>query len=112
MPALKVEPIIFLNPLVILSACGDTANGDNTPQSEEERLSAPDSFSTRLRNNLLISGEKCRGGETSESNGQIITCNAGQYFIAVDDINTCDGAGRCTEVGIFTVSGEIRVLFK
>ena len=91
----KLEVFIFLILVCFLSACGGRSSGyggdndDSKDPQEEEEAPAPDTFSTRLRSNLLIAGEKCRGGETSENNGQVITCNSGQYLITIDNRTGC-----------------------
>lgn len=92
-------------------ACGSIVRA---PSNEETPPPAscpePKSFSTRLSNNLLISGERCRGGETVEVivNGetQEFVCRDDQWLFTVDNINTCTPIG-CTEVGIPKVIGTL-----
>lgn len=65
-------------------------------------------FSTRLNNQLLIGGVRCRGGETTEvlnedGSSQIFTCRRGQWLVTVDNINTCTDDGLCTEIFVFPI---------
>lgn len=107
----KFEMLIYFMLLSILAACGsdygDNDSSIDTTQSEE--APAPNTFNTRLNSTLLIAGDKCLGGETSEYNGQVITCTAGQYLVTVDNINTCEPSGTCTEVGVFPIIGELQI---
>lgn len=105
----KLKASIFLFLTLFFASCGGSSYGGgssdyNPPQSEN--VAPPVSFSTRLSSTLLIAGDKCLGGETSQNNGQVITCNAGQYLVTIDNINTCDSAGRCTQVGVFPIIGN------
>jgi hypothetical protein len=64
------------------------------------------SFNTRLSDQLLISGVRCRGGETTQyidSTGveRIFICQKGQWLVTVDNVNTCAPNGGCTEIGVF-----------
>lgn len=65
-------------------------------------------FSTRLNNQLLIEGVRCRGGETTEvlnedGSSDIFVCRRGQWLVTVDNINTCTDEGLCTEIFVFPV---------
>lgn len=75
--------------LFLYAGCGGDDQGYSNHQqgeSREEDNSLPD-FSTRLTNNLLISGEQCSGDETTVSQGQSFNCNSTEWLITVDDIN-------------------------
>lgn len=89
---------------LLLAGCGN--DGDNNdlllPQEEEA-----EEFSTRLSTRLLVSGERCRGGETAESNGEIYTCEQDQWLIRIDNVNVCDSQGRCTEIGVNPFIAEL-----
>lgn len=67
------------------------------PQAEEAVEPTFREFSTRLTNNLLISGERCEGNETADFGGENFTCNKGNWLIVVDNINSCTPDG-CTDV--------------
>ena len=90
-------------------ACGVIARGPATPPTAE--CPQPRSFSTRLSNNLLISGERCSGGETVEAevDGQnrVFVCLPDQWLFTVDNVNTCNPDGSCTEAGVPKVIGRI-----
>lgn len=99
----KILPITLL--LLLLAACGgdnNDDNGDNTPQSESTL-----DFSTRLSRSLLISGVRCQGGETTIISGRNYTCDFNQWLIFIDDVNTCDANGACTEVGVFPIIADL-----
>lgn len=76
-------------------SCNEDFKGGNrvnpVTQAEETLGAAPQRFSTRLSPTLLIAGEKCRGTETTGSFGNGDICEAGQYLISIDDVNTCSG---------------------
>ncbi len=70
------------------------------------------SFSTRLSGQLLISGQRCLGGETTQVmiEGQeiIIHCPTGKWLVVVDNINRCSPEGQCTEVAVSPVVTALR----
>lgn len=83
--------------LALGTGCGSDNDDHKNPSRQEEQSSE---FSTRLNNKLLVAGVRCNGGETTESNGVIYTCNRDQWLIQIDNVNTCDSEGRCTEVAV------------
>jgi hypothetical protein len=70
------------------------------------------SFSTRLSGELLISGQRCKGGETTQviiSGREIlIPCPAGKWLVIVDNFNRCSPEGLCTEVAVSPVVTDLR----
>lgn len=98
----------FLLMLFLLSSCGDETGYSNKNQGipQEEQSTDIRRFSTRLTNNLLISGERCFGGEQTDVEGQTYTCTAGDYLVTVDNINSCTPEG-CTEVKVVPVIGSL-----
>ena len=94
--------------LFSLLSCGSDDDDDNDLVNEqipqEEEVS---NFSTRLNNNLLIAGIRCNGGETTEYGGETYTCERDEWLITVDDGNTCNQAGRCTEIGVIPIVAEL-----
>lgn len=92
--------------MLVISSCGNDNDDDGEtiqlPQEEE----AVD-FSTRLTNNLLISGVKCNGGETTEYDGNTYTCERDEWLVRVDNVNTCDEEGRCTEIGVIPFVADL-----
>jgi hypothetical protein len=92
--------------MFFLFACGGEGGVSSNHQQGEQREeddSLPD-FSTRLTNNLLISGEQCSGNESTDSEGQTFNCEATEWLITVDNINTCNPDG-CTEVEVIPIIG-------
>nr|MBA2403606.1 hypothetical protein [Bdellovibrionales bacterium] len=85
--------IVLLMALVVLTSCGEDFYGKNRaltpPQQEQQIAPAPEEFRTRLNNNLLVEGARCRGNETTEPGGHGSLCSAGQYLIFIDTVNTC-----------------------
>ncbi|MBA2403591.1 MAG: hypothetical protein H0V66_02380, partial [Bdellovibrionales bacterium] len=77
------------------------------PQQEQQIAPAPEEFRTRLNNNLLVEGVRCRGNETTEPGGHGSLCSAGQYLIFIDHVNTCDTAGRCSGLVVTPLIGEL-----
>lgn len=92
--------------LGLLAACGsdndDESSNDRSPQEEQAQ-----DFSTRLSNTLLISGTKCNGTETTEYNGQTFVCERDEWLITIDNVNSCDPQGACTEVGVVPIVAEL-----
>lgn len=54
-----------------------------------------ESFATQINSQLSISGQKCKGDESSGVGHRI--CEAGQWLITLDNINHCSEDG-CTEL--------------
>lgn len=97
--------------LLLAVACGDDGYGGGSSRSDPpqtEEVTEPVDFSTRLNNQLLIAGENCSGGETTEVNGERVICSSNQWLITIDNVNTCSPSGACTEVGIFPIIGEVQ----
>jgi hypothetical protein len=95
-----------LLPFCLLVSCGDFFIADSNHQKGEPQLednALPD-FSTRLTNDLLVSGDQCQGGETTDSEGEVFVCESTQWLITVDNINTCTPEG-CTEVAVVPTIG-------
>lgn len=89
-------------------ACGVLVRVADSEEVPEPECPGQTSFNTRLSNNLLISGFKCAGGETTEvvnSDGttRVFVCRQGQWMVTIDNINSCTPAGGCTEVGVTPV---------
>ncbi|HXH31491.1 MAG TPA: hypothetical protein VNJ01_11805 [Bacteriovoracaceae bacterium] len=97
--------------LITLISCGVESedNSETTtpgPAPTPQQETVPD-FSTRLNNNFLVSGLKCNGGETTESNGTIFTCQRNQWLIKLDDINVCRDDGACTEADVIPFVAQL-----
>lgn len=92
--------------LVLLSACGGEGGVSSNHQQGEEREEDNNlpNFSTRLTNNLLISGEQCSGDESTESQGRTFNCESTEWLITVDNLNFCTPEG-CKEVQVVPVIG-------
>jgi len=98
---------------LIITSCGENFDDQNrrllTPEQQEEQLGvAPEEFRTRLNNTLLIEGNICQGDETTEPNGHGSLCNAGKYLIFIDNVNTCDSLGRCTDSVVIPIIAELK----
>jgi hypothetical protein len=98
--------------LISLCSCGEEnfSGGSRVmepPQEEVQIAPPPEEFRTRLSNTLLIEGDRCRGDETTEPYGNGAICNAGQYLIYVDNVNTCNGAGQCSDFVVIPIVGEL-----
>lgn len=102
--------IISLALLFSLSGCSDDFSGGNRAKPEAQAEVAigrlPARFSTRLNDTLSISGEKCRGNETTESYGNGDLCNAGQYLISIDNVNFCTN-NICTTNVVTPIVAEL-----
>lgn len=92
--------------LLFIISCGDYSTRRRVLPQEEEASQDIKSFSTRLTNNLLISGVICDGSEvvTTEDASQI--CNEGNYLVTVDNRNFCTPEG-CTEVFVEPVIASL-----
>lgn len=90
--------VIFL---ILLYSCGGDGTGyDHNGNLQSENDPIPlQAFSTRLTNNLLISGTPCDGTQSTEAEGQTFICGNGSWLVTIDDINTCTPDG-CTEVQV------------
>jgi hypothetical protein len=101
---------IFLM-VFIFASCNENFTGgsrwETPPQQEEQFAPIPQEFTTRLSPTLLIEGQRCRGDETTETFGNGAECDAGQYLIYIDDVNVCDGSGRCTTDVVTPIIGEL-----
>lgn len=101
-------------------ACGILARvADPVPEPVPEPVPVPvpvpvpacpveTEFETRLNNQLLIEGVRCRGGETTEvehddGTSSVYVCRRGQWLVTVDNINTCTDEGLCTEIFVFPI---------
>ena len=93
--------------LLLLFSCGDETGYSltNNPVNEEEPSSIQ-RFSTRLTNNLLISGVICQGGEQTDVEGQVQTCTGGDYLVTVDNVNSCTPEG-CTDVYVVPIIASL-----
>lgn len=100
-----MRAILFL---FLLYSCGDETgySNINTGTNQEEEVSIIRDFSTRLRNDLLISGKRCFGGEQTDVLGETHFCTGGDYLVVVDNINNCTPEG-CTEVEVFPVIASL-----
>jgi len=101
----------ILASLVLQGGCGEDFSGGSrviVPQQEElSRAPFPEVFRTRLNSSLLLSGDRCRGEETTEPNGHGSLCEAGNYLIYIDDINICDSSGSCTDFVVTPIIGRL-----
>lgn len=102
--------IISLFILLALAGCAENraaGNRDNpATQSEVAQGKLPERFSTRLNSTLLIAGDKCLGNETTGTFGNGETCDAGQYLIYIDNVNTCNGT-LCTTNIVTPIIAEL-----
>lgn len=98
--------------LLNLLSCGEDFSGgnrnDSPTQAQEAQGLIPSTFSTRLNQNLEIAGVKCRGNETTEDFGQGEKCAIDQYLVTVDNVNTCDESGRCTDAFITPIVADLQ----
>lgn len=86
--------------LCLLISCGDDYGSYDAIDRQEEDFPQPlpfNTFSTRLTNNLLISGKACTGTEVADFEGRTFLCASGLWLVVVDNINSCTPEG-CTEV--------------
>jgi hypothetical protein len=102
----------FLCIFLVVTSCGEeNFTGGNrvlTPPQEEEQIApAPKDFKTRISNILLIEGHICQGIETTETGGHGFKCLAGQYLVFIDNVNTCDSNGLCTNFEVIPIIGEL-----
>lgn len=90
--------------LIILSlfvySCGSDDDSSSIP---EEEVALARNFSTRLDNDLLVEGNECKGGETTEFDTRTYTCQVGQWLMVLDNQNICTDDGACTEIYVSPV---------
>lgn len=104
-----MKTLFFLIATTFLAiSCSDDTGYSlaNNPTNEEEPRVPIESFSTRMNNNLLISGDRCEGGEQTDIEGNTYTCLAGDYLVTVDNINYCTPEG-CTDVFVVPVIASL-----
>lgn len=96
---------------LLFTACNENFSGGSRnqppPQEEVQIAPPPEDFITRLSTTLLIEGKKCRGDETTEAYGNGFHCDPGQYLIYIDNVNTCDSDGRCSDFVIIPIVGVL-----
>ena len=96
------KKIISLLLLLAFQSCAENGAAGNRDQpanqSEVADGQLPELFSTRLNSTLLIAGDKCLGNETTGTFGNGDICDAGQYLIYIDNVNTCSGTICTTNV--------------
>lgn len=96
--------------LLVCVSCGDYSRDRPyvfPPEAQEGSAFPYNDFSTRLRNDLLISGDLCVGGEVVDGAGQTYTCNEGQWLVTVDNVNTCTPQG-CTDIYVPPLIASLR----
>lgn len=84
--------------LCFLVSCTDNTGYTNQIPAREETTFAQ-YFSTRLTNQLLISGSRCQGTESTDSEGVTYFCNRDEWLVVVDYFNSCTPEG-CTEIDV------------
>ena len=110
MPSKLLLYFLFSLGLITLAACGDDDDSNNDPINvqlpQEEEV---DTFSTRLTPNLLVAGTRCNGGETitDETTDTTYTCDRDNWLVTVDNINTCNAEGVCTEAAVLPFIAEL-----
>lgn len=86
--------------LFMISGCNEDFSGGvrwvDQHQQQEQFAPTPDFFRTRLNNSLLVSGEICLGDETIMVENIAYPCEARQYLIKIDNVNSCDSDGNCS----------------
>ena len=101
--------------LLLLISCGDST-GYNSNEFQREIAGAQNSdvtfstFDTRVSNDLRLSGSLCQGGEVADSQGETFVCEAGQWLVVVDNLNTCTPEG-CTTVVVQPIIANLDVEF-
>jgi hypothetical protein len=94
--------------LALLISCTDDTGYSVFPRAEQEaRDPLPFlTFSTRLSNELSISGKRCLGNEVTDFEGVTYGCESEQWLIIVDHINNCTPEG-CTSVAVKPTIAEL-----
>lgn len=92
----------------LLISCTDDTGYSVFPRAEQEaRDPLPFlTFSTRLSNELLISGTRCLGSEVTDFEGVTYGCENDQWLIIIDHINICTPEG-CTSVEVKPTIAEL-----
>ncbi len=102
---------IFITLVLLAGGCAEDFSGGtrvlDEVQAEEQIAPAPQVFSTRLTNTLLVSGEICRGDETIVVDNVTYECEAKQYLIRIDNVNTCSSAGVCTNFAVSPIIADL-----
>ena len=96
-------------------ACGIIERNRVFPEQEETPSTTQEApfreFSQRLSSDLAIYGERCTEGENFEiqtRNGlRNMSCGKNQWVIFIDNINSCDPQGSCTEIGVFPIFAKL-----
>ena len=101
--------------LFILSGCAEDFSGgvrwEDNIQEEEQVAPVPPAFRTRLSSSLLVSGEICQGDETILVENVFYECDARQYLVRIDNVNTCDSSGNCTGFEVKPFIADLVKLF-
>lgn len=101
---LKRFPFLLILSLLVFHSCGRDDDNSSIP---EEEVALARNFSTRLDNDLLVEGNECKGGETTEFDMQTYTCEVGQWLMVLDNQNICTDDGVCTEIYVAPVIGVL-----
>lgn len=95
---------IFFTLVFLCQGCAEDFSGGTRVfdeiQAEEQIAPPPQKFETRLSPTLLVSGVICRGDETIIFEDVTYECEARQYLVKIDDVNTCQSSGVCTNFAV------------
>lgn len=98
----------YLFIVLLLTSCGeDYSYGRHRVLEQEEAPLTIETFSTRLSNNLLISGKRCDGSEVETRHNETFFCQEGDFLVTVDTTNFCTPEG-CTSVSVEPIIATLR----
>lgn len=86
--------------------------GEDEDEEQNTDIPRDESFDTRLGPELRISGQKCKGGETvvvqNNDSSSTESCEENQWLVRVDNENTCNEDGSCTEIGVNPIIADLQ----
>lgn len=102
---------IFYTLVLLATGCAEDFSGGtrvvDEVQAEEQIAPPPQGFETRLSSKLSVSGEICRGDETIIFENVTYNCEAKQYLVRIDNINTCQGDANCTNFAVPAIIADL-----
>jgi len=94
-----MQKLLITCAIVSLLSC-NKADTDELAVAGNQEREVHSRFSTRLNNQLMISGQECAGHESVWFKEEQYYCSEGQWLVVVDNANNCNQEGVCTEIAV------------